>query len=347
MLTKKQIEEIKEHLEKAQNPLFFFDNDPDGLCSFLLLRKYLGRGKGFPVKTKPELSKEYFRKIRELKPDYLFILDQPEVSKEFFEEVEKINLPVVWIDHHKIDRRKIPKFVNYYNPLFNKTKKDEPVTALCYQISNKKEDMWLAVAGCIADNFLPDFYSEFKKNFAELAVESQEAFDVYYNSKIGKIAKMLGFALMDRTTNVINMLKFLAELKSPYDFLEENSKTHSIHNRFYELYEKYKKLVQKAKQEIKDTEKIFFFQYGGDVSMSADIANRLKYLFPEKIIVVIKISGLRASLSIRGKNILDKVIKVIKELEGATGGGHEEAVGVQLLVKDLETFKEKLTSVVK
>ena len=30
MLTKKQVGEIKEHLDKAQNPLFFFDNDLDG-----------------------------------------------------------------------------------------------------------------------------------------------------------------------------------------------------------------------------------------------------------------------------------------------------------------------------
>ena len=36
MLTKKQKTEIKEHLEKSQNPLFFFDNDNDGLMSFLL-----------------------------------------------------------------------------------------------------------------------------------------------------------------------------------------------------------------------------------------------------------------------------------------------------------------------
>ena len=47
MLTKKQVEDIKEHLEKAQNPIFFFDNDPDGLCSFLLMQRYLGRGKAY------------------------------------------------------------------------------------------------------------------------------------------------------------------------------------------------------------------------------------------------------------------------------------------------------------
>ncbi|MEK9185033.1 MAG: hypothetical protein AAB866_02620 [Patescibacteria group bacterium] len=46
MLTEKQINEIKEHLEKAQNPVFFYDNDPDGLCSFLLLQRYIDDGVG-------------------------------------------------------------------------------------------------------------------------------------------------------------------------------------------------------------------------------------------------------------------------------------------------------------
>ena len=75
MLTEKQNSEIKEHLEKAQNPVFFFDNDPDGLCSFLLLRRYLGRGKGVAVRSFPDLTVDYFRKIKELEADYVFIID--------------------------------------------------------------------------------------------------------------------------------------------------------------------------------------------------------------------------------------------------------------------------------
>jgi len=342
MLTKKQVSEIKEHLDKAQNPLFFFDNDNDGLCSFLLLQRYIGRGKGFPVKTAPELTKDYFRKVRELKPDYIFILDQPEVSREFFDEVEKINLPIVWIDHHEIDKKKIPDFVNYYNPLFNKKKSNEPVTALCYQISNKKEDMWLGVVGCISDKFVPEFYSEFRKEFKDLTINSKDAFEIYYNSGIGEIATMFSFALMDRTTNVINMLKLLMKVKGPYDVLEENTKTHSMHKRSNELYEKYNKLIKKAKLEIKDSEKLFFFKYGGDISMSADIANKLMYLFPEKIIVVAKVADYKAGLSIRGKNIREKVVKVIENIEGATGGGHEDAVGAQMRAGDLEKFEKEL-----
>jgi len=340
MLTSKQVKEIKEHLEKAQNPLFFFDNDNDGLCSFLLLQRYIERGKGFPVKTKPELAKDYFRKIRELEPDYVFILDQPEVSNEFFEEVEKINLPVVWIDHHESDRKKIPKFVSYYNPFFNKKSSNEPVTALCYQVTNKKQDIWISIVGCISDNFVPKYYSEFRRKFKDLSIDSKDPFEIYYNSRIGEIARMFSFALMDRTTNVINMLKLLMKIKSPYDVLEENTKTHAMHKRFGELYEKYQKLIQKAKKEVKNSEKIFFFKYGGDISMSADISNKLKYLFPEKVISVVRVTEGRASLSIRGKGIKDKVLKA--NFEGATGGGHEDAVGAQMRVEDVEEFERKL-----
>jgi len=346
LLTKKHVEVIKEHLDKAHNPLFFFDNDNDGLCSFLLLQRYIRRGKGFPVKTAPELTKDYFRKINELNPDYIFILDQPEVSREFFDEVEKINLPVVWIDHHETDKEKIPDFVNYYNPIFNKKKSNEPVTALCYQISNKKEDMWLGIIGCIFDKFVPDFYSEFKKNFPELSINSKDAFEIYYNSKIGEIASMLGFALMDRTTNVINMLKFLMKVKGPYDVLEENTKTHSMHRRYKELYEKYNKLVERAREEAQTSGKLFFFKYGGDVGMSADIANKLRYLFPEKVISVMKVKEGRASFSIRGKNIRDKVVKIIEGIEGATGGGHEDAVGAQMKLEDVEKFEKELRELV-
>src|SRR3989344_9340693 len=139
MLTEKQVSEIREHLEKAQNPVFFFDNDPDGLCSFLLLQRYIGRGRGVVIKSFPNMEAGYFRKVSELNADYIFILDKPLVAKEFFEKVKEVNIPVVWIDHHEIEAE-APGFINYYNPMLNSNKTNEPVTALCYQITGNKED---------------------------------------------------------------------------------------------------------------------------------------------------------------------------------------------------------------
>jgi nanoRNase/pAp phosphatase (c-di-AMP/oligoRNAs hydrolase) len=66
----------------------------------------------------------------------------------------------------------------------------------------------------------------------------------------------------------------------------------------------------------------------------------LSYLFPDKIIVVIYASGIKANISLRGKNIRDKFLNSISDLDGATGGGHEDAVGAQIKTSDIEKFKE-------
>ncbi|MFZ1970602.1 MAG: DHHA1 domain-containing protein [Candidatus Nanoarchaeia archaeon] len=346
MLTKKQVNEIRDLLNNSNNPLFLFDNDPDGLCSFLLLQKYTKRGKGFPVRSFPDLNETYFRKITELNPDCLFILDKPLVSESFFKRIEEINLPVVWIDHHKVDKKQIPKFVNYYNPLFNKNKSEEPVTTLCYQVNNNKDLVWLAVVGSISDRFFPKFYKEFKSKYPDLAVNSKEAFEIFYNSQIGKIARIFSFALKDSTTNVISMIKFLIKTNTPYEVLEDSSLNHMMHKRFEQIDSKYQRLIKKAVKIGENSDNILFFQYAGELSISSDISNELSYRFPKKVIVVAYISGLKANISVRGNNIREKVMKSISMLNGATGGGHENAVGAQVRVDDLKTFRKTFENLV-
>ncbi len=369
MLNKKQIVEIRAHLEKAQNPIFFFDNDPDGLCSFLLLQRYIKRGKGIAIKSFPEMTDEYFRRVTELNADYIFILDKPVVSSEFFDEVKNFNIPVVWIDHHKIDDLKVPDFVYYYNSAMKNPKKNEPVTYMCYQVANKKEDLWIAVLGCVFDRFVPDFYPEFYKLYPDLSVKTKDAYDIYYKSQIGNIIKMMCFALKDRITNVIKMIKFLTEVKNPYEVLEESNKNREMHIRFKQINKKYQKLLDKAKllansdfaqfslpptpkeinlssRNLQDKNKLLFFQYAGDLSISADLSNELCYLFPKKIIVVAYITGVKANISARGEKVKNLILQSLKGLEGATGGGHENAVGAQVKIEDLEKFRENLEKLI-
>ena len=342
MLSKMQLEEIREHLNNAQNPVFFFDNDQDGLCSFLLLQKYLGRGKGFPIKSSPALIKDYFRKVQEFNSDYIFILDKPEVAEDFIEEVKKFNIPIVWIDHHDMNIDKIPKYVNYYNPILEEEKSNEPVTYICYKVTKRKEDLWLAIAGCISDNLVPDFYNDFIKEFPDLCKEDKDAFNIFYGSEIGRIARILGFGLKDKVSNVISMVKFLISCKTPYEFLEENNKNKSIHRRFQEIDKKYQKILDKAKKIASSSSKLLFFKYTGDTSMSSDIANGLKYTFPDKIVIVVYTKGFKANISGRGKGVRDIVLNAIDGLENSTGGGHESAVGAQIKKEDIPEFEKRI-----
>jgi hypothetical protein len=337
MLTEKQVKEIRAHLGKAQNPLFFFDNDADGLASFLLLRRYIDRGKGVAIKSFPELNASYTRKIYELNPDYVFILDKPQVAEGFLQEVSELNLPTVWIDHHNVPK---PEFENYYNPYHN-DETSEPVSYLCYKTADKKEDMWIAMIGAIGDGFFPEFAEEFGKQYPELWGDNiKTASQALYTTEIGRITRILGFGLKDRTSKVVSMLKFLTTAKSPFDILDED-KARPILQRFKQVNSKYSRLVDKARNFVKGD--ILFFQYGGDLSLSADIANELFFLFPNKLIVVSYIKGAKANISLRWeKDVREVTLNAIKGLEGATGGGHEHATGAQVAVEDLPKFRDNL-----
>ena len=349
MLTEKQVKEIREHLELAQNPLFLFDNDNDGLTSFLLLRRFIGRGKGVVIKSYPELNASYFKRVKELNPDYIFILDKPEASSEFFERAKQENIPIIWLDHHQIKKSRAKELkkqgINYYNPFLN-NKTSEPVSYLCYKITNKKEDVWLAIIGCISDAFIPDFYNEFQQQFPELSKKfPSSAFDLLYNSEIGKIARILDFSLKDKTTNVVNMMKFMAKLKNPYDILEETSKTEQILKRYNEINSNYQELIKKAKNNI--TDKLIFFQYKGNLSLSANISNQLMFEFPKKIIVVAYVKEDIANISLRGKNVRKLTLEAIKDIPNATGGGHKDATGAKISSSYLPQFKEKIEGLIK
>ena len=101
MLEKNKLEKIRTQLESSQNPLFFYDNDADGLCSFLILRRALGRGKGVVIKSFPDLKPQYTQKVDELNPDTIIILDKAELSKKFVDYVREKEISIIWIDHHE------------------------------------------------------------------------------------------------------------------------------------------------------------------------------------------------------------------------------------------------------
>lgn len=344
MLTEKQLLEIREHLENAKNPVFYFDNDADGLCSYILLRRFLGRGKGVAVRSFPGLDGGYARKALELGADYIFILDKPMLSKEFVETIDKFGLPLVWIDHHDVpvsDFESDFKNLFIYNPARNsgKDKSDEPTTYLSYMVSERKEDLWLAVVGCIADHFLPEFVGEFSKHYPDLWGEVKEPFDAYYGTEIGRIAMALNFGLKDSVTHVVQLQNFLISCRGPEEVLAEGRSNYSFRKKYLDIKKKYDSLLEKAKS-FSDG-KVVFFEYGGELSMSADLSNELHYKNPGKYVLVAYKKGEVSNISLRGKKVKKILEKVLKRVDG-TGGGHEDAVGARIKTSDLEKFKKVL-----
>lgn len=346
MLSKSQLEEIRAHLESAQNPVFYYDNDADGLASFLIMWKFIGRGKGVAIRGYPGLNRQYAKRAEEFNADVVFVLDSPLIGDDFLEELKSKNMKVIWIDHHDLIEEEHHKTSNLYvyNPAKNKEKSFEPTSYLCYKITERKEDRWIALAGCIADHYLPDFAEEFAKEYPELwSKDIKKPFEAYYRTGIGDIAQAFNLGLKDSTTHIVEMQKFLVKCTSPKEIFNDESK--GFVKKYKEIRKKLDELMLKV--EKNDNDKAIFFIYSGEMSMSSEVANEIYYLNPGKYVVVGYKKGAILNLSLRGKNIRKILEKVVKELEGASGGGHADAVGARIQSKDFEKMKEIIEKEIK
>lgn len=341
MLNLKELREIRDHLESSQNPLFFFDNDVDGLCAFLILRRAINRGRGVAIKSFPDLKEQYLRKVDELNPDAVFIIDKAEVSAEFINGLIERNLPIIWIDHHE---SKTPKELIDQTNYYNSFPTSEPSTYIAQKVFENKKDLWLAMIGCVGDVYSPDFAKEFERQNPELFNSKIPIFEALHKTEIGKMVRMLNFGLMDSTSNVVALTKYLFEVNGPYDLLEENKKTKQFHKRYSELNDFLNKQISKAEEESAVDSKVLFFTYSGQTSMSSEIANKLYFENPEKLVVVGFKRPDKVNVSIRGKRALEITRKAIENIEGATGGGHIEATGAMIPLDEFKNFKERINN---
>jgi len=172
MLKKKELELFYKKVKDSYRPIIFFDDDPDGLCSYLLIQKFLmqkGReAKGVIVKGSP-LKGTYWKEKYSLF-DKVFILDKPRVEQEF---LDKIKNEKIWLDHHTLPDE-IPQKVVYLNPRIHQKSDGRPTTYWVYNALKKDKFMkkyeWLAAIGTTADYY---FNKQFIKNTIQLFTQNK------------------------------------------------------------------------------------------------------------------------------------------------------------------------------
>ncbi|MBM3232065.1 hypothetical protein FJZ21_01660 [Candidatus Pacearchaeota archaeon] len=344
MLSKKQLSEIREHLDKSQNPVFLYDNDVDGLSSYILLRKFTGRGKGVAVKSHPNIDVNYAKRVQELGGDYVFVLDRHSLGRDFVKEIEMLQIPIVWIDHHDVSNEDFDySMLHRYNPMKNKRKTSEPTTYLCYSATKRPEDIWFVMIGCIADHYLPSkkIINNFLEHYSNLWGKNvKKPFEALYSTGIGRLARAMSFGLKDSISHVVELQNFLINCESPYDVENGLESGSAFALKYNEISKKYSALLDDAKKN--GEEKLIFYNYSGQLSISSDLSNELSYLFPKSYICVCYSSGPITNVSMRGNNVKKILAEILPILDGATGGGHKDAVGARINTLDIDKFRKEL-----
>ncbi len=338
MLPQKELHEIRALLQSAQSPVFFFDDDCDGLCSFLLLQKYCGKGDGVPIKNAPEFTQVYLSKIQELQPDLVVILDKPIVDQVFLDQV---HVPVLWMDHHPPVAR---KKVHYFNPRLHGTGEGYSTTRMAYEVTN--QNLWIATVGSVADWTIPPFLKEFDQLYPGIVSTSvTDPGDLLFKHKIGELVKLMYFTLKGTTSEVRKDIKLLLTITNPLELLEGTTDAGKLcQEHTKKNFKEYEVILNKAKAAADPEDPVLVFLYPSTKnSYTGMIANELVYLYPKKVIIVGREKSGDVRMSLRSpRYVLPPILeKALVGLHGY-GGGHDHACGASVPKDDFERFLTQL-----
>lgn len=342
MIPEAKLQEVRDAIEKSENPVVFFDDDPDGLVSYLLLKRKYNQCYGVPLKVSMKEEGIFLTVVDSKKPDLVVILDRAEVSQE---TIDAINVPIIWIDHHPPLKR---DGVKYYNPRVFDPKNTRPTSYWSYKVV--KQDLWLALIGIFADWCVPEFVDE--SEHPELIAGKKTPDGVLYGGTgYGTLVKVISYTLMGDTSSVKKNIAKWEKINDPYDILEQKTpEGKSLYQNYINFNKSYEELLEIAKKSATKDKLLVFIYESNKQSYTGGLSNELLYNYSDKVILVAREKDGTLRISLRtGSNgpILNQGV-LAKALEGVEGygGGHEHACGASVKKEDFDKFIEQLKNAI-
>lgn len=333
MIPQDKLDFFYSKIKSSSRPLFFFDDDCDGVTSFVQYYWVNSEAKGVIVKGKPELEEGYLRKVEEYNPDLVVILDKPMVSDDF---LRGVSCEVLWLDHHPVQS---PRGVFYLNPLVYDFSDNRPTSYWVYKSipSFEKKSLWLAMIGVVGDWDL-SLVDEFSKEYSDLMPEGDFSVgNILFNSQIGLLVKVVNFNLKGKTSEVMKSVKTLTRIENPGEILHQSTSKGKF---VYKKFESVNKIFEHHKSLVSGGDDLFVvYMYEDQTSITGDLSNELIYSYPDKVIVVGRVHNGKVMMSLRsGKHkVIDSLNQALSGLD-AYGGGHDFACGACVLESDMDVF---------
>jgi len=353
------IKKFRKTLQEAARPLYFFDDDADGVSSFIQLYQITGEGKGVIVKAGSELKEEFARKVDEYQPDLVIVLDIPDLSQEF---IDRVSQKILWLDHHPVLDR---KGVEYYNPRKENPEYNRPTSYWAYKIA--KKNIWMAMLGCVGDWFIPDFTNKFAKEYPELYTlknkekkekktseknkkESNKTRvqkiknpdDALFETDIGKLAMVVSFNLKGSVKDSMDSVKVLTRIESPNEILHQTtSRGKYIYKKYSRFNKEYQSIINGL--EITDSKLLLYIYKETNNAYSSELSNEILHRYPDKFIIIGREKNDEFKMSLRSKStkVLPVLTKALKKVTGK-GGGHDYACGAVVASSDFDEFIKEI-----
>lgn len=349
-------------LYRGQRITIVHDDDPDGICSAVLLSKACSE----LIFTVPSIhTTEYgqsltqglLRSLRRDAPDSIIFTDVPAIPGDLLGEARKI-AQVLVLDHHFPEAY---RGVVYANPRLIEPSAYLPSSFLAYHVSRRiglSEDLcWIAGIGVLADHGVKScrgLFRQLKSRFPDLVggVRLTDA-ALMDDSPLGELTMVITSAnIANPRKGAQTAFKALNSAKSYRDILEGDSPESRVLRKWQgSVDNEFRRIIKDAKSNSRRvTPGVVLYRFESPLRVKSLIANRLPRLFRKEVVLVIQKDGAYTHISLRrgDRNHTDLrslVQQAIKGIPDASGGGHPEASAARLPSDHVDSLLKRISEI--
>ena len=329
--------------------------DPDGVCSGVIISKVVERVRG----NKIDLSMNQYHAAHRILPETLKKLKNKKINKvittdiaadEDISAIKKLAkfADVLIIDHHPLLCKNPPKNVFIIKSRSISLRgQNYCASKMCYDLGSLVTDVsdldWLAVVGSIGDIATKPWIKWVASVFRKYNLkQNKELFD----TKFGEVAKTISSAETVSPKNVKECYDVLYSAKSYKDVLK--SRLCRFRKRIDAELDYYIKNLRK----LADVDSgLIYYEIQPKYNVKSPLSTILGLKYPKKTVFIVDATKNPVRISARSQSKRVKVnevlIKSMKGIKNAYGGGHAVASGAVVPRKDYKKFKTRLFNILK
>lgn len=336
-------------IRKDEKVALFFDTDPDGVCSAVIIAKSIERMRGRKVDyaqgishKKSEISPRLLSRLRRQRVRHIiftdYSLDQrlPELKR--MEQFANILI----LDHHKIYHRNLGENTVMVKPqLFSTIEASQYCSSkLAYDLFSEMVDLsdldWVSVIGLIADSNYRTWKGFCNKTFRRHGIRGTKPFE----TPLGMLSNLMAYFDIFRGGKVVPLFRMVYRARSYHDLL--NSELAEV-----------KKLKSYIDKHIQGFDEIAYKSRSSYVlcirprlRIGSIVSTAISMRRPDKTIVVVQEMGATVHVSARRQDfkvpVNELLEKACRGIPNATAGGHIPAAGATFPSKYFARFYANL-----
>ncbi len=343
--------EFMKNITGKDDIVIIYNNDGDGICSCVLIQKYLERKgcrKPFIISQPMPPENNLIRKIQTTLPTKIIFLDMAiDQEQTFMKKLGNI-CDILIVDHHQVTKDMNGKNIVHMNPRLKNPKIYQSTTYLACKIVSQLDDfsdsLWVASVGMISDYNLDDSQDVVKLIKEKYNIKNPKMYDTDF----GRLADMIAAAKATKMLSMEQLVELFMNIKDPQNFSEIKN-ADKLLSAYQEVENELVRIRTELENKVERIGDIIFYRFSSKYNLRSPVSTMLSEKHRDKVVVVYEKVGSWIDVSSRNQSKKYNVGLLLKRAaEGLKGsaGGHEAAAGAKIPEKNWEAFKQRLLELV-